>query len=216
MSEKLILFPFGGNAREAVSFLMNDINDKRWNILGFVDDNSSEWGRDCCGVKVLGGKDILGKYPDAYVLAVPGNPDNYLKRREIINGCELDDSRFCTVSHSSVIAARDAKIGYNTLLMPNVVIGCGVTVGNHCVVLPNTVIAHDSVIEDYCCIGANVTISGNNVIGEGCYIGSGSCVRDNILIGKMSLVGLGSNVVSNIEKGIVVAGNPAREIRKVS
>ena len=215
MLKKLILFPFGGNAREALmSVLALNAAKKQWNVLGFVDDDVTLAGRECCGVRVLGGTEALKSYSDSYILAVPGSPANYLKRKEIIDSLKLDISRFATILDPSVVTAPDAKIGHNTILMQNVVISCGVRVGNHCVVLPNTVISHDSVIGDCCCVGSNVSISGNVTIGRTSYIGSGTKIRDHISIGEKTLIGLGSNVVSDIDSMAVAYGNPAKTARK--
>ncbi|MBX3300740.1 MAG: NeuD/PglB/VioB family sugar acetyltransferase [Nitrospira sp.] len=215
MSKQLLLFPFSGNAREALIsiFAINSIRPE-WEIVGFFDDDHSVHGNDCCGTKVLGGRELLGAYDGAYVLAVPGSPKGYLRRKAIIDGLCLDKSRFATIIHPSVMRAPDATIGYNTLLMPNVFVSCGSRIGNHCIVLPNTVLAHDSSIGDYGCIGSNVSISGSVGIGPECYIGSGVKIRENIRIGERTLVGLGSNVLSDIEQGTVAVGNPARAIRK--
>jgi len=217
MPEKLILFPFGGNSREAlITVLAVNAKKRTWDITGFIDDNPATHGKDYLGVKVLGGRDILAKFPRARVLAVPGNPSNFVKREEIIKNLNIEKSRFATVIHPSVSLSPDSEVGYNTLLMPNVVISCKVNIGNHCVVLPNSVISHDSVIGDYCCIGSTVSISGGVIIEPKCYIGSGTKIREDIRIKKRVLIGLGSNVVSDIEEGVVALGNPARTVRKVT
>ncbi len=215
MFKKLLLFPFGGNAREALIsvFAINNVQPE-WDIVGFVDDDHSVHGKDCCGIKVLGGRELLRAYDGAYVLAVPGSPRGYLKRKAIIDGLLLDKSRFATIIHPSVVRAPDVTIGYNTLLMANVVVSCGSRIGNHCIVLPNTVLAHDSSIGGYGCIGSNVSISGSVGIGPECYIGSGVKIRENIRIGERTLIGLGSNVISDIEKETVAVGNPARAIKE--
>lgn len=216
MPKKIIIFPFGGNARESLlSILAINRIKKEWDIIGFIDDDRSTWDKACCGIKVKGGRGVIKKFPDAQILAVPGNPDNYLKRKEIIASLGIPHSRFATIIHPSVIVAPDAKIGYNATLMPNIFISSGAKIGNHCVILPNTVVSHDSVIGNYCCIGSNVSISGSVNIGSECYIGSGVKIRENISIGKKTLIGLGSNVVSYIKEDVIAAGNPCRVIRKV-
>lgn len=216
MSKKLILFPFGGNARESLlSVLAINASGKKWDVLGFIDDDLSLRGKSSCGAEVLGDRKVLKKYPGACLLAVPGNPDNYLKRKELIDGLGIKESLFATIIHPSVSVSPDAKIGHNTVIMPNVVISCGVRIGNHCVILPNTVISHESRVGDFCMIGSNVSVSGSTSIGPECYIGSGTKIRDRVSVGRRSLVGLGSNVVSDIGEGVVVAGNPARVMRKV-
>jgi sugar O-acyltransferase (sialic acid O-acetyltransferase NeuD family) len=215
MCKKLLLFPFGGNAKESLMSIFA-INERRkeWDILGFVDDDNSVLGKECCGVRVLGGRDILKDHSDAYVLAVPGSPQNYSRRKEVIESLQVEESRFATIVHPSVAIARDALIGYNTLIMPNVVISCEVMIGNHCIILPNTVVSHDSVVDDFCCMGSNISVSGSVRIGSGCYIGSGTKIREDISIGKGALIGLGSNVVSDIRAGVIAVGSPAKEIRK--
>lgn len=216
MSKKLLIFPFGGNAKESLLSVlaMNELQ-REWHIAGFIDDDRSLHGRAYHGIKVLGGREVLREQPDAFVLAVPGSPGSYLRRKEIIEGLAVEQSRFATIIHPSIVQAPDSVIGYNTLLMPHVVVSCSVRIGSHCIVLPNTVISHDSIVGDYCCIGSNVSISGSVNIGPECYIGSGVKIRENIRIGGRSLVGLGSNVIADIESDIVAVGNPAREIRKV-
>lgn len=215
MPDKLLLFPFGGNSREALAaiFALNDLKDQ-WEILGFLDDNMATHGKDCCGIRVLGGREIFRENPDAYILAVPGSPKNFSRRSDIIAGLDIPESRFATIVHPSVVKAPDAILGYNTLIMSGVVIGCGVKIGNHCLILPNTVVSHDSVVEDFCCIGSNVSISGSVHIDSTCYIGSGTKIREDISIGRRALIGLGSVVVSHVQAGTIAVGNPAREIKK--
>lgn len=215
MSKKLLLFPFGGNSRESLAaiFALNDHKDE-WDILGFVDDKISTHGQECCGIRVLGGREILRENPDAYVLAVPGSPKNFSRRSDIIASLDIQESRFATIVHPSVVKAPDAIIGYNTLILSGVVVSCGVRIGNHCLILPNTVISHDSVVEDFCCIGSNVSVSGSAHIGSKCYIGSGTKIREDISIGRETLIGLGSVVISHIPAGVIAAGGPAKEIKK--
>jgi len=214
MSKTLLIFPFGGNARESlISILAINRMNPEWEVLGFIDDDHGQHGKEYCGVKVLGGRDLIKRYDEAFIVAVPGSPKGYLKRKATIDGLGVERSRFATIVHPSVTTAPDSVIGYNTLVMANVVVSCGVRIGNHCVVLPNTVLAHDSRLGDYGCIGSNVSISGSVEIGSECYIGSGVKIRENIRIGERTLIGLGANVISDVDKESVAVGNPARPIR---
>jgi sugar O-acyltransferase (sialic acid O-acetyltransferase NeuD family) len=217
MSKKLLLFPFGGNAREALmSVFARNENFVEWEIMGFLDDDHTRHGKECCGIKVIGGRQILLEIPDAYVLAVPGSPKSFARRNEVISSLNIDPSRFASIIHPSVVISPDATIGYNTIIMPNVVVSCGVIIGNHCIILPNTVVSHDSIVGDYCCFGSNISISGSVKIGSSCYIGSGTKMRENVSIGDRTLVGLGSNVVSDIEADVIAVGSPAKMIRKLT
>jgi len=212
---QLILFPFGGNAREAVT-VVRAINKKQktWDLAGFIDDNRDVWGKEFNGCKVLGGRDVLSLYPSAKILAVPGNPENYFKRDRIIDFPGIITERFATLVHPSASISCDTNMGYNTLIMAGVVTTAGVTVGNHCVILPNTVISHDSVIKDYCLIGSGVSVSGGVTIEEMCYIGTGSKIIQDVTVGKKSLLGLGTVLLNSTEPGSIMVGNPGRLLRK--
>jgi len=215
MSKQLIIFPFGGNGREAAANIVgSNALTEEWELLGFADDDSSLLGREVCGVRVLGGRDILKKFPDARILAVPGKPENYLERKNIINGLEISKDKFANIISPGVNILPDVKIGKNILLMSNVVISCGVSIGNHCVILPNTTILHDSKVGEYCCIGSNVVVAGNVTIDSNCYIGAGVSIRESITIGKQSLVGMGANVIADVDPKTMVVGNPAKIIKK--
>lgn len=52
-------------------------------------------------------------------------------------------------------------------------------------------------------------------IGEDCWIGGGAVICPGVTIGARSIIGAGSVVVKDVEPDTVVAGNPARCIRKL-
>mgnify|MGYP003975373835 FL=1 len=158
----IILFPFGGNTKEAITCIER-INDqsKRWNIVGIIDDNQKLHGQSYAGVKILGGRDQIANYPDANFLVAQGNPDNFLKRESVLDSLNLPKARLATIIDPSAVVSSQAQVGENCLIMAGVVLTSNCKIGNNCVILPNTVISHDSEIEDFNLIGSNVTISGN-------------------------------------------------------
>ncbi len=212
--KQLLLFPFNGNAREAASIIeeSNAFGDE-WELLGFIDDAPEHVGKKFGGYPVLGGREKLRHYAEAYILAVPGRPENFCARAALIQSLQIPPARFATVIHPSVAIGIETTVGYNTLIMNNCVLTANVTVGNHVVILPNTVVAHDSCLGDYSLVGSNVSISGGVTVAENCYIGSGSKLIQEIRIGEQTLVGLGSVVVNNLPPKAVFAGNPARRIK---
>jgi len=205
MREKLILFPFGGNALEAVDCLGDDFE-----LIGFIDDAPEKHGK--CGCFEVHSRELLERYPEAKVLAVPGSPTSYLRRRETIATLKVRDERFARVIHPRATIADRRNIGFNTLLMAGVVVTSNAQIGNHVCILPNSVIHHDAVIQDHVLIGSNVTVAGHVIVGVQSYIGSGSTLIDHSAIGENALVGLGSNVIRPVPPGARVAGNPARQL----
>ena len=204
--KQLLIFPYNGNGLEALDCLGSN-----YEFVGFVDDTPEKQGLTPYGHSVYG-RDAFDKYPNAYVLAVPGSPASYHIRHNIIESLGIERSRFATVIHPGAHVSPLCQLGHNVLLMAGVVITSNAKIGDHVCILPNTVIHHDDIIGDYTLIGSNVTIAGNSSIGRNCYIGSGTRIINGIEIGANTLIGIGSNVIKSLPNGVKAVGNPAKVI----
>lgn len=202
----LFLFPYNGNAIEAVECLPDGIR-----LLGFIDDVIEKQGKNSAGIMVYP-RTILADYPNAKVLAVPGSPTSYLSRANAIASLQLHEDRFATIIHPKANVAKTVSIGKNCLVMAGVVITSNAIIGDHVCILPNSVIHHDSIVGNYCLIGSNVTVAGGTTVGNNCYVGSGSSIINGIRIGDNTLVGMGSNVLKSAPANAKLAGNPAKQL----
>ena len=61
----------------------------------------------------------------------------------------------------------------------------------------------------------NNEIVGRIKIGDNCFIGMNSIILPNVKIGDKVIVGAGSVVTKNIQDNVVVAGNPAKIIKRI-
>jgi sugar O-acyltransferase (sialic acid O-acetyltransferase NeuD family) len=204
--KKLIIFPFNGNGLEALGCLGND-----YELIGFADDTPEKQGKTTFGFEVFS-RDLIERYKEAFVLAVPGSASSYKLRKSIINQLNIGESRFAKVVHPNASISPLAKIGFNTLFMAGVVLTSNCIIGNHVCILPNSVIHHDTQIGDFTLLGSNVTVAGGTKLGNNCYVGSGSRIINGIEVGNQSLIGLGSNVIRSVPENSKVVGNPARKI----
>jgi sugar O-acyltransferase (sialic acid O-acetyltransferase NeuD family) len=203
MKKDLLIFPYNGNALEAISCI-----GEQFNLIGCVDDTIEKQGLQANGINVFSRK-AFEKYPHALVLAVPGGPLSFSKREEIIISLKLSVERFAKVIHPNAFVSSMATIGYNVLLMSGVVLTSNCVIGNHVCILPNSVIHHDSIIGHHTLIGSNVTIAGYTKVGENCYVGSGCNIINGIEIGSGALIGMGANVIKSVPKNSKSVGNPA-------
>jgi sugar O-acyltransferase (sialic acid O-acetyltransferase NeuD family) len=202
-AQSLLIFPCNGNGVEALDCL-----GASHRCIGFVDDAPEKQGTRRAGLPVLT-RAAFSDERHAAVLAVPGSPESYRVRRQVIESLGIGRERFARVIHPAARISPLARIGHNVLIMAGVVITSDAVIGNHVCILPNTVVHHDVVVGDFSLIGSNVTLAGGAVVGENCYVGSGSSIKNGLSIGAGALVGLGSNVLRDVAPGATVAGNPA-------
>jgi serine O-acetyltransferase len=85
------------------------------------------------------------------------------------------------------------------------------------------VIHSDSIVGVNCNIGTGVTIGGRGnhskgthtpIIGNNVYIGTGAKILGAVRIGSNVVIGANAVVINNVEDNVVVAGIPAKVIRK--
>jgi acetyltransferase-like isoleucine patch superfamily enzyme len=129
------------------------------------------------------------------------------------------------------------SIGDGTRVGAFVEIQRNAVVGRRCKVSTHAFICEGVTIEDECFIGhhvvfvndrypAAVTAEGalqgpedwsvvETRVCKGASIGSGAVILCGVTIGEGALVGAGSVVTKDVEPHAVVAGNPARELRKL-
>lgn len=205
-STPLLVFPFNGNALEAIDCL-----GRAFHLVGFVDDTPDKQRAGSPVAPVLA-RDAFAAWPDAKVLAVPGSAISFAQRRQVIESLDIHPDRFATVIHPCASVSPLARIGRNVLIMAGAVVTSNAVIGDHVCVLPNTVIHHDVTIGSWTLIGSNVTVAGGTEIGENCYVGSGTSVMNGLRIGARSLIGLGSNVLRDCPPDSRIAGNPARSL----
>jgi UDP-3-O-[3-hydroxymyristoyl] glucosamine N-acyltransferase len=111
----------------------------------------------------------------------------------------------------NVILDENVEIGNNVAIdravMGSTYLGKNVKVDNlvH--------IAHGVKVGENSLVIAHAMIAGSVNIGKNVWVAPSSSIMQKINVGDDSLIGMGSNVLKDVEKGTVVAGNPAKKIR---
>jgi sugar O-acyltransferase (sialic acid O-acetyltransferase NeuD family) len=215
--KEIIILGTGGNCIDILDTI-NEINDASketvYRCLGFLDDDQKLYGKEFCEKKVLGALISAVDYPECFFVNGIGSADNFWRKREIIAKTKIPDERFELIVHPRASVSKMSELGFGTVIFQNATIASNVMIGNHVIVLPNSIVSHDGIIGDYGCIAGGVCVSGGVHIGDSCYLGTNSSIKGNVAVGEKSLVGMGSVVLEDVPANSVVAGNPARFLRK--
>lgn len=130
-------------------------------------------------------------------------------------GYEKDQNdSYVRVPHvGNVKLERNVEVG-NNVCIDRAVLGSTVLKEN--VKVDNLVhIAHGVKVGRNSLIIANTMIAGSVEIGENTWVSPSSNILNKVNIGSNALVGMGALVLKNVESDTIVAGVPARVIRKV-
>jgi len=153
--------------------------------------------------------------------------------------CISDDVRLGkNVRLSKFVNLYGCSIGDNTKIGAFVEVQKNAIIGSNCKISSHTFICEGVIIKDNIFIGHNVTFINDTypratnpdgslqtdedwsvesvTVHDGVSIGSSSTILSNVTIGENSIVGAGSVVTKDVSPDTIVAGNPAKILRKIN
>ena len=145
---------------------------------------------------------------------IPGKVGSYCRiafYRFSMQYCHYD----CLIGFGTLFSQSDTEIYQGVYIGPQCNIGM-CRIGKDCLIASGVHIMSGSMQHNFDDLNNSIQQQGGNYkkieIGEDCWIGNGSLVMANI--GKKCIIGAGSVVTKDVEDYSIMAGNPAKLIKK--
>ncbi len=119
------------------------------------------------------------------------------------------------VIHHKSYVDPTVSMGEGCHIMPCAVIHKFSSIGNHTIINTSATIDHECIIGDGVHIMGSAAITGKVEIGNYATIGTNATILPSVKIGAGALIGAGAVVTRDVEPHSVVAGVPAKYLRKI-
>lgn len=203
--KSLILIGAGGFSKSVI----DSIDEKMYKIEGFIDDIK---GGSHLGYPILSNNlDKIyetGKY--CYFIAIGDNK----KRKYWYNEIVKRNLEIINVIDRTAIISSNITYGRGLFVGKLAVINNDVRIGENVIVNTKALLEHGVRVGSHSNISTNSVINGDVCIGHSCFIGSSSVINGQLTIGTNSIIGSGSVIIKNVDVNSVMAGVPARLLRR--
>jgi sugar O-acyltransferase (sialic acid O-acetyltransferase NeuD family) len=205
----LAILGAGGHAKVVI-----DIVERMgaYQIAGVFDDDTSKWGTEVLGHRVLGGiEEFLLGWKSRCPRVVIGIGSNQV-RQDLYR--KLSEGAFVvtTAVHPTAALGRDVELGEGTVVMAQAAVNPGCRIGPCAVVYTSASVDHDCVLGECVYVSPGARLGGNVRVGDLSLIGTGASIIPGRTIGRNVTVGAGGVVITDVPDNVTVVGVPARVV----
>jgi len=182
--------------------------------VGFVDGDSSLYGKNIDGLEVLGDASetamLTARGVDSAVVAIGDNAT----RNMYMQALRTQGIRLINAIHPRASVADTAKLGKNVVIAAGAVVCAHCRIDDSCIINTASIIDHESAIgrATHVCPGAR--LAGRVVVEDFAFVGIGATIVQCLTIGRGSVVGAGAVVLRDVPAFTTVVGVPARPVRE--
>lgn len=206
----VLLYGAGGHAAvvEAAVLQGND-----YYVAGIFDDVKPP-GMRLVHASVQGARAALMPYLKEGICRVHVGIGDNASRQRIAAELEVLGCQLVTIVHPGAWVEPGARVGPGSFVAARAVVGTRASLGKGVIVNTGATVDHDCLIGDFAHVCPGAHLAGNIRVGSQTLIGTGAAVIPEVTIGAHAIVGAGAVVIRDVPDGVVVAGNPARVLRK--
>jgi sugar O-acyltransferase (sialic acid O-acetyltransferase NeuD family) len=178
-------------------------------VVAAIADPSAHWE----DIRLLSDDQAIALARTDALPALVAIGDN-VQRLELTRSLERGGVGVATLVAVTATVSPDAEIGRGTVVMEHAHVGPGARLGDACIVNTGAVVEHDVLLGDGVHAGPGSTMGGAVRCGDLVRIGMGAMLLPAVTIGRGATVGAGAVVLQDVGASEVVAGVPARPLRR--
>lgn len=122
---------------------------------------------------------------------------------------------WATLIHPAARVSRLSEVGQGCFIGAGAVIAPGVKIGQHVFVNRSVSVGHDTWLGNFVRIQPGANLGGLIAVERGVTIGLGACVIERLRVGAESVIAAGALVHKDVEPHSLVAGVPARFVKRL-
>ncbi|MDR6553597.1 acetyltransferase [Paenibacillus qinlingensis] len=209
--EDIVICGAGGFARDVAHLIeLINTNEKKWNLIGFIDENTELTSKLLNGFPVIGDELWFENRENPINVALGvGSPKI---KEKIVNKLEKfgEKIKYPSLIHPNISISKTNNMGKGVIVCEGSVLTCNITIHDFVTINLNCTIGHDTIIEEYATISPSASISGNVHIHQSVYFGTGATIIEKLTVGRGTIVSAGAVVFKDLPMKCTAMGNPAR------
>lgn len=208
MKDKAIIVGAGTYGQVYAEYLK-----EKYEILGFIDDDTNLHNTEINGIKVLGNFNylIVNLHKETNVFIPIGNNK---VRVDLLNKVIASGFKTPNFIHTDTQIHPTVKLGRCIYILPGTHIMPFTEIKDFVLISMGVNIAHHTIIEQGCFFSQGVNVGASIHLKENAYCGIGSTIMTGVKeVGENSLIGAGAVIIKDVPDGATVVGNPGKIIK---
>lgn len=190
-------------------------SEKRYAVIGYIDDDEERHGDVFYGSRILGGRhraiELLHEGSVNHIIVAIGDCET---RTRLANDMRAAGFKLPVVIHRKAYVVDDVEIGGGSVIMAGAVVNSATTIGRDVIVNTSASVDHDCHISDGVHIAPGSHLAGSVSVGSNSWVGLGASVIESRRIGRNVMIGAGTVVIHDVPDGVTIVGNPARVVSR--